>query len=379
MNNKEDREYVIQGFGLNRSQVDGEHTFFYDESVNIRKFAIEDSTKYNNQIEQDFVLGGLMVERQTCQELPNVKDVVQSLGMQKTQKEIKCKNIAQGPFLDSIKSKKLGIFLSWIEQSGLWVHFRSCNYFYYGLVDIIDDCRDGNGAGVNAEFREVAKNALWKAFCFSENQGAALLYRFSYPNVGVEQAAEFYRAICEFYHNADYLDAKEIACLDKFCASADGEKCVFLANNTPLQIQERFTEFYLEPLMLFCNSTHWLDEEVYVKQDFEKFSVASPDFQSIRHEFLKSESNLSVQMSDVMVGIIGKLFQYTNKICSIEQLDSDLKGMTIEQHRNFRLLASLILRSMDEFPALVNRVQADSMKESFECCLRYVQNQKEPA
>lgn len=56
------RDMVISGNFLNPSDVNGAFTFFYDESINVRKFRIKSEDTYNNPIDQDFVLGGLMVK-----------------------------------------------------------------------------------------------------------------------------------------------------------------------------------------------------------------------------------------------------------------------------------------------------------------------------
>lgn len=65
--------------------------------------------------------------------------LIKRLNLQRSMNEIKCEHIVgKVDFLNALKSQRLKEVLSWIVRNELWIHCRSTNYFYYGLVDIID-------------------------------------------------------------------------------------------------------------------------------------------------------------------------------------------------------------------------------------------------
>ncbi|RWK71727.1 MAG: hypothetical protein EOR45_34805, partial [Mesorhizobium sp.] len=52
--------------------------------------------------------------------------------------EIKLKHVATGEFLDLLNAPRLEVFLSWLLEQGLFVHYSALDPLYWSIVDIVD-------------------------------------------------------------------------------------------------------------------------------------------------------------------------------------------------------------------------------------------------
>jgi hypothetical protein len=68
-----------------------------------------------------------------------------AMQIQRTATEIKLEHVANGNFLDLLRSPKLARFLHWITDSGLMIHYQEIDSFYWSIVDIIDSILAGLG------------------------------------------------------------------------------------------------------------------------------------------------------------------------------------------------------------------------------------------
>jgi hypothetical protein len=94
------------------ADFDGAYTFYYDETNNIKKFYVREND-FNYTFTANFVLGGLVHLGQA----PNVQPLIDSFKLQKTATEVKFKHIANGQFLDCLKSEKLKLFLQFLKDN----------------------------------------------------------------------------------------------------------------------------------------------------------------------------------------------------------------------------------------------------------------------
>src|SRR5690554_25057 len=115
------------------ADFDSAYRFYYDETNNIKKFYVREND-FNYTFTANFVLGGLVHLGQ----VPDVQPLIDSFKLQKTTKEVKFKHIASGNFLDCLKSEKLKLFLQFVKDSDLYVHYSSLNILYWSVVDIVD-------------------------------------------------------------------------------------------------------------------------------------------------------------------------------------------------------------------------------------------------
>jgi len=123
------------------ADFDGVYTFYYDETNNIRKFYVRE-LDFNAAFTENFILGGLVHEGP----VPDVQPLIDSFNLQSTVKEVKFKHLAKGSFLDCLKSQKLNLFLKFIKDSNLYIHYSSLNILYWSIVDIVDSAIENSEA-----------------------------------------------------------------------------------------------------------------------------------------------------------------------------------------------------------------------------------------
>ncbi len=186
------------------ADFDGALSFYYDETNNIRKFYVRDND-FNSTFTANFVLGGLVHEGIA----PNVQPLIESFRLQKTTKEVKFKHIAKGSFLDCIKSKKLELFLQFIKDSNLYIHYSSLNILYWAIVDIVDSAIENSDISkkLGFQFSNHLKNDLYKLSRLEIDSIIKIFYSFKYPNIKKESIIPFIEALNFVFE--EYINTEE--------------------------------------------------------------------------------------------------------------------------------------------------------------------------
>jgi hypothetical protein len=112
-------------------------SFYYDETGNVRKFRLtENGVNAEEGIANDFILGGVLFKGDTppC-DVDKLFD-----GLKINASEIKFRTLAGrgADFWTAIGKKPIQQFLSWLNSSGLYVHYATLNNMYFSVVDIVD-------------------------------------------------------------------------------------------------------------------------------------------------------------------------------------------------------------------------------------------------
>lgn len=149
-------------------------TFYYDESNNIRKLWL-DENDFNAPVDSDFVLGGVMHFGENC--TADVTALISKLQIQKSAKEMKFKHINKSKnFLECLSEDKVMVFLQWLLESDLYVHFSNVNSLYFAIVDTIDE-------QAYIPFSFNMKNELYSIARKNYKDFYSLLSSCNYPNV----------------------------------------------------------------------------------------------------------------------------------------------------------------------------------------------------
>ena len=78
----------------------------------------------------------------------------------------------------------------------------------------------------------------------------------------------------------------------------------------------------------------------------------------MRHfRFADSQAESGIQVSDPLVGLLGKLFSYVSRAAP-RQLVADRRSLTPAQRRTLAKLNALVDRSIEETPAMAQRVMS---------------------
>ena len=329
------------------ADFDSAFTFYYDETNNIKKFYVREND-FNSTFTANFVLGGLVYLGQ----LPDVQPLIDSFKQQKTAKEVKFKHIANGDFLDCLKSEKLRLFLQFIKDSDLYVHYSSLNILYWSLVDIVDSAIMSSDAAkqLGPIFANHLKNDLYKLSRLEIDSVIELFYKFEYPNIKSESVLPFIEELTSLFD--DYIDTEEyhfgLESLRQILKEAKIKGALaFIMDEVDYVLLNDLSQFYLRPIYLFKNSTHIFDNEDSIAETFRDYKIFDEQEEIKNYTFVDSQANLLVQLSDVFVGIIGKLTNYLNT-SSRDKIGSDLASLSAIQNANIDLLIGVIDKSHEK-------------------------------
>jgi len=348
----EHRYYDVLLNGL--TGIDDVYTLYYDETNNIRRLHVRPDG-LNVQNPQCFVLGG--VGHPGKRRDLDIAGLRQRLYIQPTAKEIKFEQIAHGEFSKMIGSQKLTIFLKWVEEQGLLVHYFALDPLYWSMVDIIESIVGEFAGGQMMSYGPLLKNDLYTILRHDVQWTVDLYQRYNYPSVGPEHGNEFMVELIDYLSDLeDLLPHMNYQMLRGVLQGGKGmDELPFLENEKPLVLIDEFTGFFLKRISLFKTSQHILDVEEVIKEKLVNY-VFEDDGQVLDiHEFADSMAEPGVQISDIVTGLLGKVFSYAN-CTSRADLLVFRSQLTAAQRDNLRLLGKLIDQTIEVSAAFAHRV-----------------------
>ncbi len=326
------------------ADFDGTYTFYYDETNNIKKFYVREND-FNYTFTANFVLGGLVHLGQA----PNVQPLIDSFKLQKTATEVKFKHIASGQFIDCLKSEKLKLFLHFLRDNSLYVHYSSLNILYWSLVDIVDSAIISSEVAqqLGPQFSNHLKNDLYKLSKLEIDAVIDLFYRYEYPNIKSDSVLPFIEELTSLFDA--YIDTQEfhfgLESLRQILKEAKKKDSLpFIQDEDDYILLKDLSHFYLRPIYLFKNSTHIFDNEDSISETLKDYKILDGEDEIKNYTFVDSKTEQLIQLSDVFVGLMGKLTNYLNT-STREEIDNDFQTLTATQQANIDLLIQVIDKS----------------------------------
>lgn len=326
------------------ADFDSSFTFYYDETNNIKKFYVREND-FNYTFTANFVLGGLVHLGQA----PNVQSLIDSFKLQKTATEVKFKHIASGDFLDCLKSKKLKLFLKYLQDNDLYVHYSSLNILYWSVVDIVDSAIVSSEAAqqLGPQFSNHLKNDLYKLSRLEIDSVIELFYKYEYPNIKNDSVLQFIEELISLFDG--YIDTPEyhfgLESLRQILKEAKKTGSLpFIQNEDDYILLKDLSQFYLRPIYLFKNSIHIFDNEDSISDTIKEYRILDREDEIKNYSFVDSKTENLIQLSDIFVGLMGKLTNYLNT-SSREKIDNDFKLLSAIQKENIDLLIEVIDKS----------------------------------
>lgn len=299
--------------------------FYYDETNNVRKIWMREND-FNAPISKDFVLGGIMHFGKFC--FDEVNYLKQELNLQKSAHELKFKHVGMGKdFLGCLAEPKIKVFLDWLYSSDLYVHFSNINNLYFAVVDIIDTMEELS----YTPYAFILKNSLYKIARANYSAFYRLLTSCNYPNVIGSNIQRLYQGLIGFVDltsgertfDADLLrQALKSACKQK--------ELTLLQGNQEKTIIDSYFSFYIRPLAIFPTALHIFDNEYQIEKQLKKYSFSSESLPINNYQFVDSVDAPLVQVSDCVVGLLGKYCEFLNG-CNIQQAQQMLNALTSKQ------------------------------------------------
>lgn len=346
------RDRQILQWGLSRANL--VYTIYYDETNNIRRLHVR-SDGLNIAEPKCFVIGGI-AHRGDPRDL-KLEELRQSLRLQKTVPEIKLEYIAKGDFVSLLSSRKLEIFLRWLLDHELLLHYSVLDPLYWSIVDIVDSILANHPDERLDAVSWNLKNDLYTILRHDRDGTIDLFRRYSYPNVGRERSRDFVVELREMLEaRRQLLSSFNFMMLKGVLEVGERlESLPFLEDETPNVLIDGFGMFFVNRICLFKSSTHVLDVENVIENYIGRHKFMDGAEELHIYRFANSVGEPGVQISDVIVGLLGKFFSMIVEH-EVEELRDIREALDQQQSRNLACLRKLLDRSLEENGAFVHRV-----------------------
>lgn len=317
-------------------KIEQEYSFFYDETNNIRKFYLK-SNKFNSPTDDNFVLGGIFYN--TNRNSINFENLFSSLRLHKNIIDVKFRHICNGDFTGMLDSVRLNIILNWILSNNIYIHFENLDMFYWGIVDIVDSVERLDHLH-NLEL----KDNLYHVIRNDRSTFLSLCDKYCYPNIKREELVDYKNEMYSFFNkNKHIIQPIFLELFDGFIdAFMASEYFDFIMDEEDRILINNFSHFYVDQLTKFKNAKHILDEEKTISEIIAP--LAQSDLKDVDFKFVDSQSLREIQLSDIIVGFLGRYFTYI-KNTSLEDLEKVKENLSGSQKNNLRLFIELIIKS----------------------------------
>lgn len=291
------------------SKADTRYTFYHDETNNVRKLHI-DARGLNVAELKVFVLGGVVHEGEPYPiDIRPLRDAMQ---IQETAHEIKLEHVAIGMFLDLLRSTKLTIFLRWIADSGLMIHYHDLDPLYWSIADIIDSILSNIDNPMLVQHHALLKSDLAAILRCDLKATIGLFHRYGYPGLAPESRKPFLNDLIDLLeHNSSALPTFNTYMLKGVLQAGRGLGSLdFIEDNPPNLLIDNFSIFYLNRIAIFKYSSHILDMEKSIQDRFMKMPITSGGVPVTHYRFADSKVETGIQLADIIVGVLGKMHTY---------------------------------------------------------------------
>jgi hypothetical protein len=335
--------------------VDDAYVFYYDETNNDRRLHVTEKG-LNVANPGCFVLGGIAF-RGAAPPIFDMAALRQAIRLQSSADELKLKHLGKGEFLELMAQPRVGVFLEWVVgQPDFFLHYIALEPLYWATVDIIDSIIMNEKATHLFTISPQLKDDLFTILSSDIRDMADLFRRFSYPNVG-DRRAEFmekvrYRLERRRSKLPDMSYKMLKGVLDIGCKTT---ALPFLQDEEPNTLIDSLQPLFINRICLFKNAKHIFDVEETIRERIEKFAFYDGEKRLNHFSFADSKAEPGVQISDVLVGLLGKMITYTSR-SDPPQIQTAVKALSPQQRHAIRQLKILIDRSDDVTPAMFNNV-----------------------
>lgn len=343
--------------------------FFYDESNNIRVLKIKGdgfNTDSHENPSPCFILAGIALPSNgkviTVEE---IKHLNKKINLPPNSEEVKFKNVANGNFLDNLKSAKLRTLLTWIKDSDYLIHYNNLNMEHWAILDIIDDLcdyADSIGAlnyapaGGRHNYSAYHKDALYLLLKIKRCPFITSLRKSGYPNIKGRNVTKFLKdlkQICKTVTSPsvrmalritdrEYLQIKSLQKLIEICAKTTELELVYEKKDGILI--DGLEVFYRYRLEQFPKCTHIFDNEYKIEEHFNYIKGSDPVIDGSDYRFVNSKEHYEVQLSDVISGLFKNYFTFINDT-KVEEIGSIKSSLNPIQRENLEIIRNLIIKT----------------------------------
>ena len=369
------RELIQQLSEITAEQLHIPYFMYFDETNNFKRVKINENreiirTLNIDNIREHFILGGIATKDH---DKPiSLEEFVKLVGIhQKNIKEIKSSHIYKGDFLSVLKSKKLTPILKLLRDKHWFIHFCDVNLLYYSIVDIVDSLLFNSIYSQHIWTPEIffgIKNEFYRIFNYQLSENLARLFQFDYPDVKKECLHEFKMFVLEmiikYYHAShsfNYFTVLLIKVLeDSILRQRD---LVFVQDEKKGILIDDFIHFYTTRLCSLEKSILTLDNEGDIVAYFQANPLCMDQKQLLNYQFVDSQSNTFIQLSDILVGIISRYLIFAD--AELTEVYNKLESLNEYSLENLYLLNDILLYSEAENKLFFNQIERVEVIHNF--------------
>lgn len=347
------RDPQIQMFGL--TGADTVYTFYHDETNNIRKLHIDEQGLNVPEL-KTFVLGGVVHEG--SQRPLDLSSLRQAMRIQLSAQEIKLKHVAKGDFLDILKFSKLTTFLQWIADNDLMLHYHELDPLYWSVVDVIESILPELRNPMLIQYHALLKSDFTEIVRQELPFVVDLFRRYDYPDIAPQSREPFLNELIDLVErNAGFLREEMNAMMLKGVLQAGRglDELAFIEGFSARALIEDFSAFYRNRVAIFKNAEHIMDMETEIRDAFEDVQLSCKGEPFTNYRFSGSHLEAGIQLSDITVGVIGKMHTYLSQTPA-EEVDRDRAALNGVALKNAELLRDLINNSNTANRAFLHHV-----------------------
>ena len=318
--------------------LDEEYAFFYDETNNIRKFWIRDDD-FNEQ-PKNFILGGIVHKK--LEPLIGLDELVKSLHIQKSAKEIKFNQLATGNYLGVLNSKKIRTLLEWLIANGVFIHYSNFNILYWSLVDIVDSFWEEPELRQYMPYVMHIKGELFNLANADLGQLVPILKKYRFPNIQRNASFAFMMEFSDLLESVSKKPQSDISELVIYMVrkAANLPELPFIVDNKDDVLIDSFKSNFIRPLYIYPKSSHTFDNETEIQETLGNTQVEYKG-SFVEYSFLDSLDCIEVQLSDCICGLLGSHFNFLEEH-SVEELIEIKQNLNPVQRLTLSLLRKLI-------------------------------------
>lgn len=337
----------------NLKNIDDRYIFYNDETNNSRKFHIEKGV-FNTSEKENFILGGVLHLKKSKD--INVNELFDTLNLQKTIKEVKFKYIVKfskdndyvEDFIEMLGSTKLNKCIRWISDNQLYIHYRNFNMLYYSIVDIVDSAIISSEIkGFDRYFVDTIKNDLYSVLSKEIEETKTLFYKYDYPNIKkikIQSFIDELLGIIEPYMIDQYLGISMNILSKMLKVSKYANSLPFIMDEKNHILIDNFSQIFMSPLRIFKNSFHFFDNEVFIEDILNGYEFLDEGRIINHYKFVDSKECEFIQLSDVVVGLLGKYYSFIRN-SSKNEIWNIVAGLDMNSYESLKLINDLILES----------------------------------
>lgn len=332
--------------------LDEEYAFFYDETNNIRKFWIRDDG-FNEQ-PKNFVLGGIVHKK--SQPLTGFDELVRSLYIQKSAKEIKFNQLATGSYLGLLNSKKITTLLKWLIANEIFIHYTNFNILYWSLVDIVDSMWCEPELRQYMPYTMQIKGELFNLATADLDRLVPILKKYRFPNVQRNVSSMFMMEFSDLLESVSKKQQSDISelviCMVRKAANL--QYLPFIVDNEDDVLIDSFKFLFLRPLYIYPTSLHTFDTETEVQKALSNTQIEYKG-RFVEYSFVDSQDCIKIQLSDCICGLLGSHFNFLEEH-SVEELMEIKQNLNLAQRQTLSLLSKLIVISDTQSNGFIFRI-----------------------